>query len=809
MNTHQLPTWLLVTPRLQPAQSDYACRPNVCRRLGSCTAPAPLTDLKVKANLPRADALGAGQPVLSIRTRLNVLVLVTALPLILFSLAVVVWQSHTARRLTQEQASRTADAAMQTIDRQLAGAITGLQVLAASPALVAGDFKGFHAQARAAVGITGDSVIILYDRDGNRVVSTAVAFGEHVPPRRDMSTLAAPFDTGRPHVTRLFRSETVRKPTVGIVVPVAIGNQVPYVLGAGLLSETLSRTLASTGIPPNWIATVLDDEGTIIARNLNAENAVGRKALPENWSRIANSRETTGTFEGRSQEGTSVLLSFARSSTSGWTTVIGTPIGSLQSQANASLLLILAAGAGVLAAALLLAWSVGRRIYASAARLTDAAQALEEGRFVEVPATGIEQFERLGRAMQSAARAIHERESRLSSSLVELREAHQKLRDEQAEKDRFIATLAHELRNPLAPIRTGVQLLARSPGKEVVDRTLHMMDRQIAHMVRLIDDLLDVSRIARGKVILQPEVAPLQTILADALEASETFFQLGGQRLLVDFPPEPIWVNADRVRIAQVVTNLLSNAAKFTPRDGTVRVAASRQGEDALIEIQDSGVGIPPDRLDEVFKMFAQLQENGEPGPGGLGLGLSIARLLVQLHGGSIEALSEGPGRGATFRIRLPASAPTPSTPPPSSGEQRQGDAARSDDARRVLVVDDNVDAADMLASMLQSAGHEVQVAYDGRHAIDLAQSFPADLVILDIGMPGMNGYEVCAALRALPRYAERKIVALTGWGAPSDREKARDAGFDNHLTKPVDWKELDRLLHDSRLDPRGAKEPQ
>ncbi len=732
------------------------------------------------------------------------LVLVTALPLILFSLAVVAWQSHTARRLTQEQASRAADGAMQTIDRQLAGAITGLQVLAASPALAAGDFRGFHAQAQAAVGITGDSVIILYDRDGNRVVSTAVPFGQPVPPRKDMSTLAAPFQTGRPHVTRLFRSETVKKPTLGIVVPVTIGNRVPYVLGAGLLSETLSRTLASTGIPPNWIATVLDDEGTIIARNLNAESVVGRKALPQNWSRIVNAPGTTGTFEGRSQEGKPVLLSFARSSTSGWTTVIGIPVGSLHSQANASLALILAAGAAVLGAALLLAWSVGRRIYASAARLTHAAQALEEGRRVEVPATGIEQFERLARAMQSASLAIHEREARLSSSLDELRQAHQKLRDEQAEKDRFIATLAHELRNPLAPIRTGVQLLARAPDKEIVDRTLDMMDRQVAHMVRLIDDLLDVSRIARGKVVLQRDVAPLQTILAVALEASEPLFQLGGQTVSVDLPADPIWVNADRVRIAQVVTNVLNNAAKFTSKGGSVRVTASRQAEDAVIEIQDTGVGIPPDRLEDVFNMFAQLREDGQPGPGGLGLGLSIAKLLVELHEGSIEADSEGPGRGATFRIRLPAAGPEGGTVP-ASVEEEHRPAGHEGDARRILVVDDNVDAADMLASMLQSAGHEVQVAYDGRRAIDLAQHFPADLVILDIGMPDMNGYDVCRALRAMPDFARGRIIALTGWGAPSDRKKAMDAGFDNHLTKPVDWKALERLIRDSPSHHSGA----
>ncbi|HEX6363851.1 MAG TPA: ATP-binding protein, partial [Albitalea sp.] len=684
--------------------------------------------------------------------------LVTAVPLLLFTAGLVVWHSETEKRLLQQQAARMADTAMQAVDRELAGMIRSLQVLAASPALATGALEAFHAQASSAVGIAGSSGIVLYDRTGRRLVSTAVPYGKPVPPRADMSPIAAPFETRRPHVSRLQVSETTQQPMVGVVVPVRVGSDVPYVLAAGLASQRLTAVLGGSGLPRDWIGTLLDAEGTIVARTRDPERSIGRKGRPENRARIDASDGTSGMFEGRSQEGDAVLLAFAKSDTSGLATVIGVPSATLRHDLRSSLGLVAATGGAVLLLALLMAWRAAKTIYWPTEQLEAAARSLEEGEAVHVPATGIEQFDHLGRAMADAGHRIQQREASLSSSIAELRQAHATLREEQAKKDEFIATLAHELRNPLAPIRTGFHLLRKAPTGPVAERTLALMDRQLTHMVRLIDDLLDVSRIARGKIALQKEDVVLQVLVAQVAEGCEPLFATGGQRFELDMPEAPIWVHVDATRLSQVVTNLLNNAAKFTLAGGSVRLAVQREDAQAVIRVADTGIGIPPERLGEVFGMFTQIRDGQLAAQPGLGIGLSIAKMLVEMHGGTIEAHSAGRGAGATFAVRLPVTRPG-ALKPPASPAQAPGSELR----RRVMVVDDNADAAEVLAAALRESGHEAWVAHDGFQALDLAAGRDADLVLLDIGMPGMDGYQVCRRLRDLPAYRRTKIVALTG----------------------------------------------
>jgi signal transduction histidine kinase len=727
----------------------------------------------------------------SIRHRLTLLVLVTAAPLIAFAVGLVLWHSQTQQELLRQQAARTVNAAMQAVDRELSGAITGLQVLAASPALAGRDFAAFHAQAQSAVGIAGNSVIILYDRQGNRIVSTAVPYGQSLSARRDMSAIGVPFETGRPHVTPLFMSETVRQPSLGIAVPVTISGEMPYVLAAGLLSERLSELLGSSGVPESWIATLLDQHGTIIARTRNPREAIGGAALPENWKHIQDARAQSGTFRGLSREGAAVFLTFSRSGTSGWTTIVGIPEAALTGALHTSLSLVAAIGAAVLLLASLLAWRAAKNISLPTHQLEDAAKALEQGEVLEVPSTGIEQFDRLAKTMHDAGRQIQEREARISSSLQELQEAHAKLREEQSKKDQFIATLAHELRNPLAPIRTGLFVMGKSPTESVAAKTLAMMDRQLSHMVRLIDDLLDVSRIARGTLVLQKEDVILQKIISYAVDGSQTFLRVGGQTLHVQVAQEPIRIHADPTRIAQVITNLLNNAAKFTPAGGSITIDAAIRDGRAEIRISDTGIGLEAGQLEAIFEMFRQIKDDKHSSHTGLGIGLSISRLLVELHGGSLEAQSEGLGRGATFIIRLPIAEPVGPSVPDVPSHTRLGRTGL-----RVLVVDDNVDAAEFLAAALRLAGHDPYVAHDGISALRWAEDGDADVALLDIGMPDMNGYELCMRLRQMPAYSGKKIIALTGWGAAADRQKSREAGFDSHLTKPVGWNQIEQVIY-------------
>lgn len=594
-------------------------------------------------------------PSLNLRWWLNVLVLATAIPLLVFALAALVWQGRAERRSQLEQAARVAEDTMQSVDRYLAGAITGLQVLGASPSLRTGDFASFHAQASTAVGITGDSVIILYEADGSRIVSTAVPFGTPLPPRRDMSAIGVPFSTRKPHVTKLFLSETAREPTLGVIVPVLVDGEVRYVLGAGLLARTLTALLPRPGLSSDWIVTVLDEDGTIIARSLRPNDAIGKKAMPQNWARITAADTPSGSFEGATQEGARFLLSFSKSATSGWTTVVGVPAAALTSETRWSAYAFIAIGTLVVALALLFAWRTAMRIYRATDALTRDARGLEQGAAVELSSTGIEQFDRLKRAMHMASIAIREREGRLSRAVDELQQAHASLREEKDQKDRFIAVLAHELRNPMAPIRTGAQLLRRNPPREVAHRTLEMMERQIGHMVRLIDDLLDVSRISRGKITLQKAPVDLHDVITESVEATDGLFQAKKQQLTIKLPNRPLPLEADRTRLAQALSNLLINASKFTPERGQVLLAVECSADEIVVSVQDDGIGIPPERLQDVFGLFTQLKHDNHPGSPGLGIGLAISRLLVELHGGNLEARSEGPGHGATFVMRLPA----------------------------------------------------------------------------------------------------------------------------------------------------------
>jgi len=736
---------------------------------------------------------------LPIRHHLALLVLVTAAPLLLFTVALVLWHSQTEQELLRQQATRSADAAMQSVDREVSAAIAGLQVLAASPALAAGDLRSFHEQAKGATGIAGNSVIILYDRGGKRHLSTAVPFGQPLAPRLDMAALAVPFDTGRPHVTPLFLSETVKRPTVGIMVPVIVDEQVRYVLGAGLLSDRLGALLTSSGVSAAWPTALIDRDGTIIARTTRAVDVVGMKALPENWRRIGKLGTPGGTFEGTTREGAPAFIGFARSGSSGWTTAVAVPLSTLRGDLHTSLSIVAALGVAVLLVALLLAWWAAKHISWPTNQLEAAAKAMEDGDFVEMQSTGIAQFDHLAGSMRAAAHTIRERETRLSHSLEELRQAHAQLRAEQAKKDEFIATLAHELRNPLAPIRTGLHVLGKSPPPAVAARTLATMERQLSHVVRLIDDLLDVSRIARGKLVLQQEDVVLQQVISHAVDESEPFLKAGGQQFSVAVPPEPIWVHADATRMVQVLTNLLNNAAKFTPAAGSITLTATSDGRMAEIRVTDTGIGIPPERLQDVFELFTQVKGAQPTGQPGLGIGLSLARMLVDLHGGTIEAHSDGPDRGACVAIRLPVCRHQDDSAPVPALRHSSGTGAL-----RVLLADDNIDAAEMLATTLRLSGHSAYVAHDGPAALKLARECDADLVVLDIGMPGLDGYEVCRRLRQMPAYAGRRIVALTGWGAPADRQMARDAGFDAHLTKPVDWNQLQEIVDGAAMATRA-----
>jgi two-component system, sensor histidine kinase len=364
------------------------------------------------------------------------------------------------------------------------------------------------------------------------------------------------------------------------------------------------------------------------------------------------------------------------------------------------------------------------------------------------------------------------------------------LREADRRKDEFLATLAHELRNPLAPIRTGLDVLKRMPHSEAANRAREMMDRQVGQMVRLIDDLMDVSRITLGKVTLKKERLTLRTVVDVAIETSRPLIDASHHTLVVDLPQEAIWVDADRTRLAQVLGNLLNNAAKYTPTGGQIAIVAGRDGDAAFVRIQDNGIGIARENISEAFELFSQLNRPLDRLHGGLGIGLALVKRLMDMHDGSVAAESEGVGRGTAVTIRLPA---TPAASEAASALPAAG--GPNAEARRILVVDDNVDAAESLSMLLESLGHDIRMAHTGPAALKTALDFGPDLVLLDIGLPGLSGYEVARRFRADEKLAPAMLVAVTGWGSDEDRKKASDAGFDVHLTKPIEMTAIERVL--------------
>jgi signal transduction histidine kinase/ActR/RegA family two-component response regulator len=366
------------------------------------------------------------------------------------------------------------------------------------------------------------------------------------------------------------------------------------------------------------------------------------------------------------------------------------------------------------------------------------------------------------------------------------------LRQADRHKDEFLAVLAHELRNPLAPVRNAVEIMRV---RDVDDPGLRwardIIDRQVQQMTRLVDDLLDVSRISRGKVKLQKEPVDLAAVVGRAVEISRPLVDARRHELAVTLPPEPVRLEADAARLAQVVANLLNNAAKYTEAGGQIWLSVERDDGEAVVRVRDTGVGIPAEMLVQVFDLFTQVTHSLDRSHGGLGIGLTLAKSLVEMHGGSVRAHSDGPGKGSEFVVRLPLLTPLRSE---GSGPGVNGPLAESS-ARRILVVDGNVDAADSLAVLLRLMGNDVRTAHDGPAALEAARAYRPDVVLLDIGLPRMSGYEVCRRLREGHFASGPLVVALTGYGQDEDRRHIREAGFDRHLVKPVNPDELREVL--------------
>jgi PAS domain S-box-containing protein len=423
-----------------------------------------------------------------------------------------------------------------------------------------------------------------------------------------------------------------------------------------------------------------------------------------------------------------------------------------------------------------------RRPFHARARLRRA-----DGQWRWIESSGTPRIDSSGRAIGFAG---------TSSDITEIYESREALRETDRRKNEFLATLAHELRNPLAPARNSLQIMRMARhDPEIMERALGTLERQIAHMVRLIDDLVDVSRISRGMIELRRERVDLAAVLNNAVEASRPLLDQYGHTFTLKLPGEPLFVDGDPVRLGQIFSNLLHNAAKYTGKGGRIHLSATRRAGDVIVRVEDNGVGIPDAMLPRIFDMFAQVDRSLDRYSGGLGIGLSVVKRLVEMHEGSVQARSDGPGRGTEFIVQLPISMVSggswrPPEPAPEVAEPVK---------RRILIAEDNEDTAVSLATILRIMGNEVRTVGDGLEAVARGRSFQPDVVLLDIGMPRLNGYEACRLIRAEPWGNTAVVIAVTGWGQEEDRKMAAEVGFDHYLVKPVETAALAKLLKTGR----------
>ncbi len=387
----------------------------------------------------------------------------------------------------------------------------------------------------------------------------------------------------------------------------------------------------------------------------------------------------------------------------------------------------------------------------------------------------------------------------IAEDVTERKKVEEALREADRRKDEFLAMLAHELRNPLAPVRSALQVLKRAgTDLAIAERARETMERQVEYMVRLVDDLLDVSRIMRGKIELRREPVELATALARAVETCQPAIDAEGHELTVCLSAEPLWLDGDLVRLGQVIGNLLHNAAKYTERGGQIWLVGERRGDHALVRVRDTGIGIAPEMLPKIFEMFMQADRRTKNAQGGMGIGLTLVRSLVEMHGGVVEAHSEGLGQGSEFVVVLPVLSGIGG----KGGRAERVDTSQDErpSPRRILVVDDNAPAAETLAMVLRLEGHDVMVAHDGRSALAQAAAAPPEIALMDLGMPRMDGCELARLFRLSPALQNVLLVALTGWGQEEDRRRTKEAGFDLHLVKPVELDVLTRLFADLKF---------
>ena len=710
------------------------------------------------------------------------------LPLLVFSTALTAyswWQERTALEFRQLERVRAITIALET---ELQASIRVLRSVGLLASLDPSDPSRSAASLRhIAAAQPLWTTLAMGDAQWRRVTAVTGA-GEDapMPPAIHEATRRQAVDTGLPAVSPLVQSEGRYK--TQIVVPVVGEGAGVTLLMAAIDQAAWLEFIGRYPIATGATLTLLDQDGLVIARTLNNDRWVGKPPSPDLLRNVRERAE--GAFRSTGLEGQQFYSAHSRSTQTGWAVATGLPAQAVELSLRDSSALLLGAAVISILVAILLALLFGRRIERPVSGLGEAARALERGQRAPLPVPlhdGIDEVDEVGHAFHSAARELSERERALNDALVREQQLRRDAEQASAAKDDYLAMLGHELRNPLNALSSATAIASHDPRSDQAARAREIVARQVVHLRRLVDDLLDVARVTRGMIELDCKPVDLARIVRRTVAAMSGAGRLG--KHLVEVDAGEAWVHGDETRLEQVVANLLDNAGKYTHDGGRVTIRTRTDGDEAVLQIEDNGMGIAPELLPRVFDLFSQGERTLDRTQGGLGLGLALVRRLAELHGGRVDAVSKGPGKGASFTVRLPgtlrpADAGVPTAPPQDEGK-----------ALRILLVEDNPDGRETLRMMLNLKGHEVHEADTGPRGFEQAVALQPDVAIVDIGLPGYDGYEVARRVRAEPRAAGIRLVALTGYGQEDDRKNALKAGFDWFLVKPADIDALNDIL--------------
>jgi PAS domain S-box-containing protein len=853
----------------------------------------------------------------SLRSNLIQLVLAAIVPLLIFSIAMVVRFDRDERATFQRGAIEGTLALRTAIDTEIKSSITTLEALASSEDLDRGDLRSFHDEALRVLKTQPDWFTIhLASPTAQEVVNVRHLFGTVLQPIRERFSFDEVLRTKKPAVGNLSDNQNTRQLVFAVRVPVMRDGVIKSVLSATVTPQGMSRLLSTQRLPRDWIGVVLDGKRRFVARTVEPEKNLGQLASAS--LRAALDQASEGWFHDSTNEGSPVYTAYNRSGFSGWTVAIGIPVDVVEAQFRHSLLVVVSFGLLFLALGTGLAWFLSKRTAKSIRALSGMAEDFGSGKNLSTTnyfPSRVAELEVVREAFINAARLVHERSeerNRVETALREVSErlelaqeagglgsfernlltgetkwstsqeklyglspgsfgrkyenwkqlvhpddlaavetaahasaatmsplvtefrivrpdgavrwmasqarvfrnekgipfllvgvniditarkkAEEALKEADRRKDEFLAMLGHELRNPLGIINTGIELLRwEVPPNATLTELREMMERQVEHMSRLLDDLLDVSRISRGQIRLKKDLCDFTQTVRETAEDYRARLEGSGLELVVSVPDRPLWITGDRTRLVQIIENLLQNGHKFTEIGGRVMVQLIKSSDSAaVLTIQDTGTGMEPEVLAHAFEPFSQSDHGLDRRGGGLGLGLALVKGLVELHGGEVAAHSDGRGCGSELVITLPLAHP------PDPKDKVQETSTQDGWSCRILIIEDNVIGARSMRMLLTRLGHSVEVAHSGPEGIQVARRFQPDVVLCDIGLPDMDGYAVARALRQESELHDIYMVAMTGYGQREDQRRSIEAGFDVHLTKPVDLKTLRQVLSPS-----------